>query len=290
MRKPVESPFLVPFDGSFEVRSAPTAPAEDPGKKRARKALRKRIRRLRELQRMLYAQDRWSVLLVFQALDAAGKDGTIRAVMSGINPAGCQVYSFKRPTRNELDHDFLWRTAIRLPERGRIGIFNRSYYEEVLVVRVHPEILDGQRLPVRPVGERIWEERFESIADHEKHLARNGTAIVKFWLNVSREEQRTRFLARIAEPEKNWKFEKADLEERAHWDDYLRAYEEALNATSRPWAPWYAIPADDKPFMRAAVADIVVRTLEGLDLAYPTVSDAERAELRALGEELASDE
>jgi PPK2 family polyphosphate:nucleotide phosphotransferase len=289
VRKPADSPFLVPFDGSFDVRASPTAPAEDPGKKQARKALRKSVKRLRELQRMLYAQDRWSVLLVFQALDAAGKDGTIRAVMSGINPAGCQVFSFKRPTPLELDHDFLWRTTTRLPERGRIGIFNRSYYEEVLVVRVHPEILDGQRLPVRPEGDEIWRQRFESIADHEKHLARNGTAIVKFWLNVSREEQRARFLARIEEPEKNWKFERADLAERAHWDDYMRAYEEALNATSRPWAPWYAIPADDKPFMRAAVADIVVRTLAALDLAYPTVSDEERAELRALGEELADE-
>lgn len=289
MRKPVESPFLVPFDASFDVAGAPTAPAEDPGKKQARKALRKSIKRLRELQRMLYAQDRWSVLLVFQALDAAGKDGTIRAVMSGINPAGCEVYSFKRPTPQELDHDFLWRTALRLPERGRIGIFNRSYYEEVLVVRVHPEILGGQRLPRRPEGERIWQERFESIADHEKHLARNGTALVKFWLNVSRDEQRARFLARIEEPEKNWKFERADLAERAHWDDYMHAYQEALNATSRPWAPWYAIPADDKPFMRAAVADIVVRTLEGLGLAYPTVSEEDRAELRALGEELANE-
>lgn len=290
MRKPAKSPFLVPFDGSFDVGTAPTAPGEEPGKKRARKELRKRIKRLRELQRMLYAQDRWSVLLVFQALDAAGKDGTIRAVMSGINPAGCQVYSFKRPSANELDHDFLWRTTTRLPERGRIGIFNRSYYEEVLVVRVHPGILDAQRLPVRPEGDEIWRQRFESIADHEKHLARNGTAIVKFWLNVSPQEQRSRFLARIEEPEKNWKFETADLAERARWDDYMLAYEEALNATSRPWAPWYAIPADDKPFMRATVADIVVRTLEGLDLAYPTVSDEERAELQALGKTLENDD
>ncbi|MFO7587357.1 MAG: polyphosphate kinase 2 family protein [Gemmatimonadota bacterium] len=286
MFQAVKSPFLVPFDGSFDLRKAPTAPDDDPGKKRARKELEASIERLRELQRMLYAQDRWSVLLVFQAMDAAGKDGTIRAVMSGINPAGCQVFSFKRPTPEELDHDFLWRTAIRLPERGRIGIFNRSYYEEVLVVRVHPEILDGQRLPVRPKGNRIWKERFESIADHEKHLARNGTAILKFWLNVSKREQRRRFVARIEEPEKNWKFESADVAERAHWDDYMRAFEEALNATSRPWAPWYAIPADDKPFMRAAVADVLVRALESLGLAYPTVSEEKRAELRAWGERL----
>lgn len=286
MFQAVKSPFLVPFDGSFDLRKAPTAPDEDPGKKRARKELEASIERLRELQRMLYAQDRWSVLLVFQAMDAAGKDGTIRAVMSGINPAGCQVFSFKGPGPLELDHDFLWRTAIRLPERGRIGIFNRSYYEEVLVVRVHPEILDRQRLPVRPKGKRIWKERFESIADHEKHLARNGTVILKFWLNVSKEEQRARFLARIAEPDKNWKFANADVAERAHWDEYMRAFEEVLNATSRPWAPWYAIPADDKPFMRAAVADVFVRALESLGLAYPEASEEERAELRAWGERL----
>ncbi len=289
MFEAVETPFLVPFDGSFRVADAPTASAEGPGTAHPKRELRKRIKRLRELQRKLYAQDRWSVLLVFQAMDAAGKDGTIRAVMSGINPAGCQVYSFKRPTPQEIDHDFLWRTTLRLPERGRIGIFNRSYYEEVLVVRVHPEILAGQRLPFQPAGDEVWRQRFESIADHEKHLARNGTAILKFWLNVSKAEQRARFLDRIDEPEKNWKFEKQDLAEREHWDAYMHAYEDALNATSRPWAPWYAIPADDKASMRLAVADTLVRALESLQLAYPAVNEAQREELKRLGERLNDD-
>lgn len=286
MFESVDSPYLVPFDGSFRVADSPTAPVRIPDKKKAEKALRKRIKRMRSLQDMLYAQNEWSVLLVFQAMDAAGKDGTIKAVMSGINPAGCQVHSFKKPSENELDHDFLWRTSIRLPERGRIGIFNRSYYEEVLVVRVHPEILHGQRLPFLPEHDAIWSERLESIADHELHLARNGTVVLKFWLNVSRDEQKSRFLARIAEPEKNWKFHAADVAERVHWDDYMHAYEEALNATSRSWAPWYAIPADDKPYMRATVADIIDRSLESLGLSYPAVSAEERAELLAWGESL----
>jgi len=233
---------------------------------------------------MLYAYDRYALLLIFQALDAAGKDGTIRAVMTGINPAGCQVFSFKQPTPEELDHDFLWRTACRLPERGRIGIFNRSYYEEVLVVRVHPEFLEPQKLPDLDLA-RIWEQRYESICDHEKHLARNGTVILKFWLNVSKEEQRQRFLDRIEEPEKNWKFAPRDVHERTFWDDYMRAYEDVLNATSRPWAPWYAIPADDKPYMRLCVADIIVKSLKKLGLKYPTVGPDEQAkfaEMRAL--------
>ena len=279
-------PYLVPFDGSFRVAAAPTAPPDGaPDKKQAKKELRKLRRRLDDLQHVLYADDRHAVLLVFQAMDAAGKDGTIRAVLSGVNPAGCQVFSFKQPTREELDHDFLWRTAKRLPERGRIGVFNRSYYEEVLVVRVHPQFLEGQRLPDPIDPERIWDERFASIREHEQHLARNGTVILKFWLNVSREEQRRRFLARIDEPEKNWKFSAGDVRERGLWDDYMRAYEEALNATSRPWAPWYAIPADDKPFLRVCVAEILAASLERLGLAYPEVADAERArfaEMRAI--------
>jgi PPK2 family polyphosphate:nucleotide phosphotransferase len=282
----VESPYLVPFDGSFRVATSLTRPTQEPDKKKAEKALRKRIKRMRSLQDMLYAQNEWSVLLVFQAMDAAGKDGTIKAVMSGINPAGCQVHSFKKPSENELDHDFLWRTSIRLPERGRIGIFNRSYYEEVLVVRVHPEILAAQRLPFQPTNGTIWDERLESIADHELHLARNGMVVLKFWLNVSRDEQKERFLARIKEPEKNWKFQAADVAERGHWDEYMNAYEEALNSTSRSWAPWYAIPADHKPYMRAAVADIIDRSLESLGLAYPTVSEQERSELAAWGKTL----
>jgi PPK2 family polyphosphate:nucleotide phosphotransferase len=286
----VQSPYLVPFDGSFEVRRAATAPEAEPQKKKATNALRKRIKKLRHLQDMLYAQNEWSVLLVFQAMDAAGKDGTIKAVMSGINPAGCQVHSFKKPSENELEHDFLWRTAIRLPQRGQIGIFNRSYYEEVLVVRVHPKILMGQRLPFIPPGDTVWDQRLRSIADHELHLARNGTVVLKFWLNVSREEQKNRFLARIEEPEKNWKFHPADVAERGHWDDYMLAYEETLQSTSRSWAPWYAIPADDKPYMRLAVADVIVRSLESLGLAYPTVSYAEREELQVWGHQLETEE
>ncbi len=290
MFEAVHSPYLVPFDASFEVARAATAPDGEPDSEKARPALSKQVKRMRSLQGRLYAQNDWSVLLVFQAMDAAGKDGTIRAVMSGINPAGCQVFSFKKPSEQELDHDFLWRTAVRLPERGRIGIFNRSYYEEVLVVRVHPKILIGQRLPFLPEGDTVWSQRLDSIRDHELHLARNGTVVLKFWLNVSKEEQKRRFLARIRKAEKNWKFHPADVAEREYWDDYMVAYEEALNATSRSWAPWYSIPADDKPYMRNAVADIIVRSLGSLDLAYPTVSAAERAELQAAGAKLEAGE
>ena len=277
MFEAVPSPYLVPFDGSFRVAGAATAPPEDaPGKKRCKKGLEERVEELHDLQRILYAHDHRAVLLVFQAMDAAGKDGTIRAVMSGVNPAGCQVFSFKVPSAEELDHDFLWRTTKRMPERGRIGIFNRSYYEEVLVVRVHPEYLGGQKLPEMPSLEKLWAQRYESIRDLEKHLARNGTVIVKFWLNVSLEEQRQRFLARLDEPEKNWKFAAGDVRERGFWGDYMRAYEDALNETSRPWAPWYAIPADDKAFMRLCVAEIVVDALKSLDLRYPEVDGKER--------------
>jgi PPK2 family polyphosphate:nucleotide phosphotransferase len=224
-------------------------------------------------------------------MDAAGKDGTIRAVMSGINPAGCQVYSFKVPSAEELDHDFLWRTAVRLPERGRIGIFNRSYYEEVLVVRVHPELLDAQRLPQRPDDlAELWRQRHESIRAHERHLAESGTVIVKFWLNVSKEEQRERFLDRIEEPEKNWKFSARDVHERGFWDAYMQAYEDALNATSRPWAPWYAIPADSKSTMRMTVAEILVETLESLDLRYPKVGPEKWAAIEEMRTYLKSGE
>jgi len=248
-------------------------------KKQAKKALERSIDELRDQQRMLYAQDKWSVLLVFQAMDAAGKDSTIRAVMTGVNPAGVQVFSFKQPSKEELDHDFLWRSACRLPERGRVGIFNRSYYEEVLVVRVHPNYLGGQRLPHMVDLDTLWTQRFESICDHEKHLARSGTVVLKFFLNGSKEEQTRRFLSRLEEPEKNWKFSAADLKERALWDAYQHAYDDALRKTSRDFAPWYAIPADDKPFMRATVADIVVRSLKSLELRYPELDERHRAEL-----------
>ena len=282
------SPYLVPFDGSFRAGDCPTAPPKRaPRERTLEKRLDALVDELDDLQRRLYAQNEWAVLLVFQALDAAGKDGTIRAVTRGVNPAGFQVFSFKQPSAEELEHDFLWRTAQRLPERGRIGIFNRSYYEEVLVVRVHPEYLDGQNLPEGLDIESLWEERFASIREHEEHLARNGTAILKFWLNVSADEQRDRFLSRIDEPEKHWKFSEGDVHERAFRPDYLHAYEEALRATSRPWAPWYAIPADDKPFMRMTVADLIVRALESLDLRYPEVSDERRAQLLAMRSELA---
>ncbi len=277
--------YQIPTDGTFDLGASPTAPPADaPSKKQLEKKLRKTVKKIAELQRALYADDRHALLLVFQAMDAAGKDGTIRAVLKGVNPAGCQVHSFKQPSKEELDHDFLWRTSCRLPERGRIGVFNRSYYEELLVVRVHPEYLDAQRLPNRPPLEELWQRRFASIREHEAHLTRTGTTILKFWLNVSREEQRRRFLARLDEPEKNWKFSTSDVKERGHWDAYMKAYEEALRETSRPEAPWYAIPADDKPFMRLAVATAVLETLEGLGLRYPEAGEKERArfaEMRA---------
>ena len=289
MFKAVESPYLVTYDGNFRVDQAGNAPPEDaPGRKKCKQRLAKLIDEISELQRILYAHDKHAILLIFQAMDAAGKDGTIRAVMSGINPAGCQVFSFKQPTPEELDHDFLWRTTRCLPERGRIGIFNRSYYEEVLVVKVHREYLKGQKLPDRINLKRIWKERYESIREHEKHLARNGTVILKFWLNVSRAEQKQRFLARIDEPAKNWKFSSSDVHERTFWKDYMKAYEEAINATTCPWAPWYAIPADDKPFMRLAVAQIIVQSLKKLKLAYPTIEKKETArfaEMRKMLEE-----
>lgn len=276
MFEAVPSPYLVPFDGSFDLSSAPRDPGDDnASKKELKKALEAKVKELADLQRVLYADDRYALLLVFQAMDAAGKDSTIRAVMSGVNPAGCQVHSFKQPSKEELDHDFLWRSAVRLPERGRIGIFNRSYYEEVLVVRVHPEYLGGQRLPEELDHEQIWGQRYESIRDHELHLARNGTRVIKFWLNVSRDEQKKRFLSRLNEPEKNWKFASGDVKERGHWPKYMAAYEEALNATARPWAPWYAIPADSKPYMRLKVAEIVVDTLKSMPLRYPEASPKE---------------
>jgi PPK2 family polyphosphate:nucleotide phosphotransferase len=273
----------VPFDGSFRIEDAPTdKPKGAPDKTGCERRLAELVTELSDLQERFYAHDRCSLLLVFQAMDAAGKDGTIRAVMSGVNPAGCQVYSFKQPSKEELDHDFLWRTSKCLPERGRIGIFNRSYYEEVLVVRVHPEYLGGQQLPGETNTRRFWEQRYQSIRDHEQHLARNGTLVLKFFLHVSKEEQRKRFLARLAEPDKHWKFAEGDLKERALWDDYMAAYETALNETSREHAPWYAIPADSKSYMRMAVAETVVATLREHRAAYPEVDAATRARFAEL--------
>jgi PPK2 family polyphosphate:nucleotide phosphotransferase len=287
MFKAPESPYLAPFNGKFKWKVAPTGPAEEvPGKKEQKRQLAKLISRIDELQRIFYAHDRHSLLLVFQGMDAAGKDGTIRAILRGINPAGCQVFSFKQPTPEELDHDFLWRTTCRLPERGRIGIFNRSYYEEVLVVRVHPHYLGSQKLPADVDLETIWADRYASIRQHEEHLARNGTVVLKFWLNVSREEQRQRFLARLEEKQKNWKFSVGDIRERGFWDEYMTAFETALAETSRPWAPWYAIPADNKAYMRVCVADILVRTLESLDLHYPVVDAKKLAEFEDIHQRL----
>jgi PPK2 family polyphosphate:nucleotide phosphotransferase len=287
MFKAPKSDYLVPFDGSFRVKNAPTDPGKKaPNKKECKKLLAEKIEELQKLQDVLYASDDHAILLVFQAMDAAGKDGTIKAVMSGVNPAGCQVYSFKQPNSEELDHDFLWRTSRSLPERGRIGIFNRSYYEEVLVVRVHPELLKFQRLPDYAEHKNIFTERLESIKEHEHHLARNGTIVLKFWLNVSRDEQRQRFIDRIDEPESNWKFAMSDVKERGFWDDYMKAYESALNATSASHAPWYSIPADNKPYMRLQVATIIVDALKSLKLSYPELDDAARGRLAEAREAL----
>jgi len=242
---------------------------------------------LAEEQDMLYAQDRWSLLLVFQAMDAAGKDGTIKHVMSGVNPQGCQVFSFKQPSSEDLQHDFMWRYVKRLPERGRIGIFNRSYYEEVLIVRVHPEILKGQRLPPGNVGNGIWNERLADIAQFEEYLTRQGTIILKFFLHLSREEQKKRFMKRLDQPEKNWKFSPADVRERGYWDDYMHAFEEAIRATAAPHAPWFIVPADNKWFTRLVVAAAIVEAVEKLDLSYPKVDAAKKKELAAAREALA---
>ena len=250
-------------------------------KELAQETLQKGIASTAELQDKLYAQDSWSLLLIFQAMDAAGKDGIIKHVMTGVNPQGCQVYSFKSPSDRELQHDFLWRTTVNLPERGHIGIFNRSYYEEVLVVRVHPKILDNQKMPPSLVGKNIWDERFEDIRSFERHMARSGTVIRKFFLHVSKKEQKRRFLERLDEPEKNWKFSAADIHERACWDDYQKAYEEMIRNTATGHAPWYIVPADNKWFTRIVVSAVVVDTLESLDLAYPEVEDTKRKELEA---------
>ena len=247
----------------------------------AKEQLQKDIKRMEELQAMLYAQDRWSLLLIFQALDAAGKDGTIKHVMSGVNPEGCQVHSFKAPSDTELQHDFLWRTTRHLPERGHIGIFNRSYYEELLVVRVHPKVLEGELLPPSLVTKDIWKERFEDIHAFERHMARNGTVIRKFFLHLSKKEQKKRFLARLDEPEKHWKFSEADIHEREYWDDYQDAFEDTIRHTSSKHAPWYVVPADNKWYTHLVVAAAIVETLEDLKLSYPKVDAAKLKEIAA---------
>jgi PPK2 family polyphosphate:nucleotide phosphotransferase len=267
---------LVPFDGSFDARQAPTAPPQ--GKEDWKDRLEKASKELAESQYRLFADGRRAMLIVLQALDAAGKDGTIRHVFNGVNPSGLHVTAFKRPSERELAHDFLWRTTPALPERGAIAVFNRSYYEEVLVVRVHPELLAAQRLPTNPPAD-FWEGRLRAIADHERHLAEQGTVIVKFWLNVSKAEQRERLLERIDEPDKNWKFNARDVDERERWDDYIDAYEHAVNATSRPWAPWYVVPADDKHYLRWQVAKLINEAFDELGLETPRAKKEQQAEL-----------
>jgi PPK2 family polyphosphate:nucleotide phosphotransferase len=280
----ISRPYRIEDGRRFRLKDhdpATTGAFDDEDKDDAQSMLDAGKQALAKLQDMLYAQDRWSLLLVFQAMDAAGKDGAIKHVMSGVNPQGVQVYSFKQPSHEELDHDWLWRCVRALPERGRIGIFNRSYYEEVLVVKVHPEFLDAQRLPPSLVGRKLWDERYQDIRAFERHMARNGTAIVKFFLNVSREEQKRRFLERIDEPGKNWKFSSADVRERGHWDAYMDAYETAIRETASPDAPWYVVPADRKWYTRIVVGGAIVDALSRLELHYPKLGKPQLAELAA---------
>jgi len=268
------------------VDPADTGDLKSADKPRAKEALQNGVEAMAELQDVLYAQDRWSLLLIFQAMDAAGKDGTIKHVMSGVNPQGCQVSSFKGPTSEDLDHDYLWRCVKQLPERGRIGIFNRSYYEETLVVRVHPEFLAGQKLPKECVTKDIWKERFQDIRAFERYLHRNGTAVVKFFLHISKAEQQKRFLERLDDPDKNWKFSVNDARERSFWDDYMEAYEETIRETASEKSPWYVVPADNKWFTRVIVAAAVIDALAAMKLQYPKVSEAKRQELAATRKEL----
>ncbi|HEX5773105.1 MAG TPA: polyphosphate kinase 2 family protein [Geomobilimonas sp.] len=263
----------------FRLKSVNSDDTGDLTKEGAAVELERGIERLRKEQEKLYAQDRWALLLIFQAMDAAGKDSAIKHVMSGINPQGCQVFSFKNPSAEELDHDFLWRTSRCLPERGRIGIFNRSYYEEMLVVRVHRELLERQKLPPRLVTEHVWKERFEDVNAFERYLARNGVAVRKFFLHVSKDEQKKRFLERIDNPDKNWKFTMDDVRERDHWDDYMAAYEDMIRHTSTDHAPWYVVPADNKWFTRLVVSAAIIDALNELDLAYPKVDKEKEEEL-----------
>jgi PPK2 family polyphosphate:nucleotide phosphotransferase len=284
-------PFVVTDGNSFRLRRVDPGGTGKlgPSKEQAADYLGESAARLSTLQETLYADDRWGVLLIFQAMDAAGKDGVIKHVLSGLNPQGCEVSSFKAPSSEELDHDFLWRTTRRLPERGRIGVFNRSYYEEVLVVRVHPELLEHQRLPRAVVTKNIWRERFDAINRFELHVARTGFVIRKFFLHVSKEEQRQRFLTRLEEPDKRWKFSMGDVAERARWDDYMRAYEDMIRHTSAPHAPWIVVPADKKWFARCVVARAIVDALEGLHLAFPKVAGPQRRELERVRASLESE-
>jgi len=274
---------------SFHLRKCDpgdTAGLSDELKEESDELLERSTQQLAELQDMLYAQDRWSLLLIFQAMDAAGKDSTIKHVMSGVNPQGCEVHSFKAPSAEEIDHDFLWRTTCRMPPRGKIGIFNRSYYEEILIVRVHPELLAAQRLPPSCVGRNIWKARFEDITAFERYAARNGTVIRKFFLNLSPEEQKKRFLARLDVPEKNWKFSASDVQERRYWPHYMRAYEDMIRNTATKHAPWIVVPADHKWFTRLVVSSVIIHALEDMKLSYPKVSKEKQRSLAAARREL----
>jgi len=276
----LSKPYRVKDGGKFRLKDFdPAGTGNIHSKPHAKKMLEQGIASMTELQDKLYAQDSWALLLIFQGIDAAGKDGLVKHVMSGVNPQGCEVHSFKQPSTEEIDHDYLWRAAQRLPRRGQIGIFNRSYYEEVLVVRVHAALLKNERIPETLVGKGLWKERFEDIKAWEKYLAHNGTVIRKFFLHLSKEEQKRRFLARLEEPEKNWKFSSSDVRERQYWDDYAQAYEEMIAHTSTRQAPWYVVPADNKWFTRVVVAAAIVATLEDLKLSYPKLDAAEQKRL-----------
>jgi PPK2 family polyphosphate:nucleotide phosphotransferase len=290
--KKFSEPFRVTDGQKFRLKKCDpndTLHLDSEDKPRAREALANGVKVLAEFQDKLYAQDRWSLLLIFQAMDAAGKDSAIKHVMSGVNPQGCEVYSFKTPTSEDLDHDYLWRCTKRLPERGRIGIFNRSYYEETLVVRVHKEFLAGQKLPPSLIGNDIWKQRFRDIRNFENYLANNGIAVVKFFLNVSKDEQRKRFLERIDDPEKNWKFSSNDIHERQHWDQYMTAYEETIQNTAVKEAPWYVVPADNKWFTRLVVVSAIIRTLNSMELHYPVLTKQQQKDLEAARALLAND-
>jgi PPK2 family polyphosphate:nucleotide phosphotransferase len=277
----LEKSYRITHGKHFRLSDIDPADTADSSEDKAKERLKDYLERTEDLQAKLYAQDLWSLLLIFQATDAAGKDGTIKHVMSGVNPEGCQVVSFKQPSDTELQHDFLWRTTVHLPERGHIGIFNRSYYEEVLVARVHPKVIEGQKIPPTLVSKDIWKERFEDINSFERHMARNGTVILKFFLHLSKKEQKKRFLARLDEPEKHWKFSEADIHERDYWDDYQNAYEEMIRHTSSKHAPWYVVPADNKWFTHLVVSAAIVETLEDLNLSYPKVDAAKMKEIKA---------
>ncbi|MFZ2155884.1 MAG: polyphosphate kinase 2 family protein [Bradyrhizobium sp.] len=278
--KPFIAPFRFDGSGKFHLKSHKTDEKGGLDKEKAERILEANRKRLSDFQEKLYAQDRWSLLLIFQGMDASGKDSAIKSVFEGVNPQGCEVYSFKQPTSHELDHDFMWRTTIALPERGRIGIFNRSYYEECLVTRVHPEILANEKIPPKLITKHIWRERFEDISAFERYLARNGTVILKFFLNLSKEEQRERFLERLDEPAKNWKFSMGDIAERALWKRYMAVYQDIVRHTSTSLAPWYVVPADHKWFARVVIGSIIVSALDKLDLKFPRADKASLQEFK----------